>query len=238
MSSALNRVTIQLASLCAIAVLISTVSYLALSTIEIDGDLASGLSMGATALGLMLFSRLFAMQPARMLTTSYPTQIAAALALGAISVTATSFFYLPIESVRLGLIGISAALFEEVIFRGLPLLIILRESCAPLASGGIILLTSIAFSSLHPSLHPVMYVDRLVFSVLAFHLATATESVWPAVAYHLFSNSAAIALVYSFEDASEWAILIADLAIFVGIRTIVATSWVVAHGPVGGIWNR
>ncbi|KHL04955.1 hypothetical protein LK10_02965 [Sinomonas humi] len=96
------------------------------------------------------------------------------------------------------LLLVPSALFEELLFRGLPFLILTsgRKLRRPVLVAGVVL-TSFVFALLHPSPHISVFFDAFVFSLLAFGMLLATHSIWPAVAFHIVAN----ATVATFPDA-------------------------------------
>ncbi|MFJ5955354.1 type II CAAX prenyl endopeptidase Rce1 family protein [Paenarthrobacter sp. NPDC092416] len=112
-------------------------------------------------------------------------------------------------------VGPAAILMEEVIFRGLPLVLIYRMAASRTTQIGIAIVFSLTFASLHLSPLAVMYADRLLFAVLAVLLAVHFRSIWPAFLYHLLSNITATSIAAPLHnDHQAWIYIPIDLAIF------------------------
>jgi hypothetical protein len=96
------------------------------------------------------------------------------------------------------LLLVPSALFEELLFRGLPFLILIwgRRLRRPVLVAGVVL-TSSVFALLHPSPNISVFVDAFVLSLLAFGMLVATHSIWPAIAFHIVAN----VTVATFPDA-------------------------------------
>src|SRR5579859_3074548 len=94
-----------------------------------------------------------------------------------------------------------AAFFEEVLFRGAPLLLLMRGGLSKAAKIGGVVVASIAFTVLHPVQHLVMYIDTFVFSLLAFAMSLVIGSVWPAVAFHVVANLTATSVASPLYDS-------------------------------------
>lgn len=116
-------------------------------------------------------------------------------------------------------------LLEEFIFRGFPLAFLLQARDSAKAQWAVIFISSLTFAALHFSPYPVMYVDRFVFSCLAFFIAVKFDSVWPAVLYHTMANITALAtadLFYRPEYA--WLYILLDTLIFAAVFLFCSTS--------------
>jgi membrane protease YdiL (CAAX protease family) len=111
--------------------------------------------------------------------------------------------------------GPAAVLMEEVIFRGLPLVLIYGMAASRTTQIGITIVFSLTFASLHLSPLAVMYVDRFLFAVLAVLLAVHFRSIWPAFLYHLLSNITAASVAAPLHnDHQAWMYIPIDLALF------------------------
>ncbi|MEA5456075.1 CPBP family intramembrane glutamic endopeptidase [Sinomonas sp. JGH33] len=123
------------------------------------------------------------------------------------------------------------AFFEELLFRGVPLLVLIRRNQAmPVTVGGVVV-ASIVFAMLHPSQHVGTYVDTFVFSLLAFCIALVARSLWPAVAFHVVANIAATSVASPLNGSDERGLLFVfvDFGLFVGTWIVTSAMYKIVH---------
>lgn len=109
----------------------------------------------------------------------------------------------------------ASVVLEELIFRGLPLALLLGTENSLKGRGAVVFISSLTFSALHFSPLSVMYLDRFVFACLAVLLAIKFGSVWPAVLYHAFANIAAIVTTdFLYRPGYAWLYIPLDIVIF------------------------
>lgn len=124
------------------------------------------------------------------------------------------------------------AYFEELLFRGVPILLLARGGHSTRAKVGGAIVASIIFSIMHPSAHVVMYLDMVVFSLLAFWMAFASRSLWPAVAFHLLANFAAITVASPlYGSDTRGLFVLVDFALFLIV-------WLLALAAAGIIRRK
>jgi membrane protease YdiL (CAAX protease family) len=109
-------------------------------------------------------------------------------------------------------------LLEEFIFRGVPLIFLLRTQDSPLTLWTIMVISSLTFTALHYSPLQIMYLDRFVFSCLALLVAVKFNSLWPPVLYHALANivaTASEAVLYN--HAYAWVYIPLDVVLCAGV---------------------
>ncbi|MFK0003162.1 CPBP family intramembrane glutamic endopeptidase [Paenarthrobacter sp. NPDC090520] len=103
---------------------------------------------------------------------------------------------------------------EEIIFRGMPLSLLSRLQCSSGVRIGVVFVFALAFSVLHVSPFVSMFLDRLVFAVLAQTLAIRWQSLWPSVIFHLFSNAIALSAAPPQNEGDCWFFIGIDFVLF------------------------
>lgn len=105
-------------------------------------------------------------------------------------------------------------LLEEFIFRGVPLVFLLRAQDSPVMLWAIVVISSLTFTALHYSPLQIMYLDRFVFSCLAMLLAAKFDSLWPPLLYHALANVAAIVSErFLYNHAYAWVYIPLDVVL-------------------------
>jgi membrane protease YdiL (CAAX protease family) len=108
-----------------------------------------------------------------------------------------------------------SVMLEELVFRGLPLALLLGMKTSLKGRMGVVLVSSLTFAALHFSTLPIMYVDRFIFACLALLLAFKFESLWPAVLYHALANIAALVTAdQMYRQGYAWLYIPLDITIF------------------------
>lgn len=122
------------------------------------------------------------------------------------------------------LLLVPAALFEEVLFRGVPFMILNsgRKPGVSIIFLGVVL-TSTVFALLHPSPHLSVFFDAFMFSLLAFGMLAATHSIWPSIAFRIVANVTAVTFPTAlFGPEASISALILDAGLGVLILAILA----------------
>ena len=119
----------------------------------------------------------------------------------------------------------ASLLLEELIFRGLPLALLLRAQDSAKTRWAVVIISSLTFAVLHFSVIPVMYLDRFVFACMALCLAFKFNSLWPAVLYHTVANIAALATSdFLYRPEYAWLYIPLDILIFAAVFLFCSTS--------------
>lgn len=116
-------------------------------------------------------------------------------------------------------------MMEEVIFRGLPLILLSRLRTSSTGRVGIAVVFSTFFAVLHISPFVAMFADRFLFSVFALVLAIKSRSLWLSILYHLIANIVAMSVAAPFYNESQaWLYIPIDLAIFGLVFTMISSK--------------
>lgn len=125
----------------------------------------------------------------------------------------------------LAIIAPGVIMMEEVIFRGLPLILLRRFRTSSAGRIGIAVVFSASFAALHVSPFVAMFADRFLFSLFALVLAIKSQSLWLSILYHLIANIVAMSVAAPFYNESQaWLYIPIDLAIFGLVFTVILSN--------------
>lgn len=198
MGSQLGRLVALVLALLGIVALMGA-SHAVASVMGASEELANSVALAVTAAITPVVVRILAVFPSQLFgRTQFVRRLGIASVLASLIVVAGSIGAGLAEEKLRALLLVPSALFEELLFRGLPFLILNsgRKLRRPVLVAGVVL-TSFVFALLHPSPHASVFFDAFVFSLLAFGTLAATHSIWPAIAFHVVAN----VTVAAFPDA-------------------------------------
>lgn len=129
-----------------------------------------------------------------------------------------------------------SVVLEELIFRGLPLALLLGVKSSLKGRMAVVLVSSLTFAALHFSTLSIMYVDRFVFACLALALAFKFESLWPAVLYHALANITALVTAdLMYHPGYAWVYIPLDITIFAMVFLFCSRSTIRQTSQIGPV---